>query len=373
MKKVILLILVFILELDAGVAKADFTFGEPTNLGPKLNSSGKDMPCSLSLDGLSLYFINYISYQPGGLYRPDGDEILVTRRLSTDDDWGEPEHLGPAINTPDDLVSDCMPDISDDGLELYFMSNRPGSYAGNYDLWVATRETTDDDWGEPNNLGPPINTEYDEAFPRILHDGLTLIFSDWFVPRPGGQGHCDLWISTRPTTDDPWEEPENLGETVNSPYFDSEPYLTYDGLVLLFASNRPGGFSFIDLWMTTRKTIDSPWNQPKNLGQPINGNFVNGTPFVLVDGSTLYFRSKRPGGYGDLDIWQAPIEPVVDLNTDGIVDATDMCIVVDNWGTDNQLCDVGPMPWGDGIIDVQDLIVIAEHLFEEFPPAESAE
>jgi broad specificity phosphatase PhoE len=44
-----------------------------------------------------------------------------------------------------------------------------------------------------------------------------------------------------------------------------------------------------------------------------------------------------------------------------------MCIVVDNWGTDNKLCDVGPMPWGDGVVDVQDLIVIAEHLFEEFP------
>lgn len=50
-----------------------------------------------------------------------------------------------------------------------------------------------------------------------------------------------------------------------------------------------------------------------------------------------------------------------------------MCITVDHWGTDNQLCDIGPMPWGDGVVDVQDLIVLAEHLFEEFPPAESVE
>jgi N-acetylneuraminic acid mutarotase len=63
-------------------------------------------------------------------------------------------------------------------------------------------------------------------------------------------------------------------------------------------------------------------------------------------------------------------EPIVDFNGDGIVDATDMCIMVDNWGTDNPLCDIGPMPWGDGIVDVQDLIVLAEHLFEEFPPVE---
>ena len=66
--------------------------------------------------------------------------------------------------------------------------------------------------------------------------------------------------------------------------------------------------------------------------------------------------------------WQLPI---VDFNGDGIVDAADMCIMVDHWGENYSLCDVGPMPWGDGVVDVQDLIVLAEHLFEEFPPAES--
>ncbi len=84
----------------------------------------------------------------------------------------------------------------------------------------------------------------------------------------------------------------------------------------------------------------------------------------------LYFHSPRSGGFGISDIWQASIEPIVDLNEDGIVDATDMCIMVDNWGTDEPLCDIGPMPWGDGIVDVQDLIVLAEHLFEEIPPVE---
>ena len=66
-------------------------------------------------------------------------------------------------------------------------------------------------------------------------------------------------------------------------------------------------------------------------------------------------------------IWETRISPIVDLNGDGIVDAVDMCIMVDYWGTDNPLCDIGPMPWGDGIVDVQDLIVLAEHLFEEVP------
>jgi len=61
----------------------------------------------------------------------------------------------------------------------------------------------------------------------------------------------------------------------------------------------------------------------------------------------------------------APYPLVVDLNGDGMVDAADMCIMVDYWGTDEPLCDIGPMPWGDGVVDVQDLIVLAAHLFEE--------
>ena len=63
-------------------------------------------------------------------------------------------------------------------------------------------------------------------------------------------------------------------------------------------------------------------------------------------------------------MWQVPIEPVVDLNADEIVDAADMCIIIDHWGTDYSLCDIGPMPFGDGVVDVQDLIVLSEYLFE---------
>ena len=63
------------------------------------------------------------------------------------------------------------------------------------------------------------------------------------------------------------------------------------------------------------------------------------------------------------DIYQTLIIPIVDFNGDGIVDTDDMCIMVDYWSTAEPLCDVGPMPWGNGIVDIQDLIVLAEHLF----------
>ena len=107
-----------------------------------------------------------------------------------------------------------------------------------------------------------------------------------------------------------------------------------------------------------------------NLGSKVNSSVPDVGPSISDDGQTLFFMSMRSGGFGSFDAWQVSIEPVVDLNADGIVDAADMCIIVDHWGTGEPLCDIGPMPWGDGIVDVQDLVVLAEHLFEEVPPVE---
>ncbi|MFC1793420.1 LamG-like jellyroll fold domain-containing protein, partial [Planctomycetota bacterium] len=89
-----------------------------------------------------------------------------------------------------------------------------------------------------------------------------------------------------------------------------------------------------------------------------------------ADGSTLYFTSDRSGGVGSYDIWQVSISTVIDLNGDGIINAADMCIMVDHWGEDYSLCDIAPPPFGDGIVDVQDLILLSEHLFEEIFPVE---
>ena len=165
-------------------------------------------------------------------------------------------------------------------------------------------------------------------------------------------------------------EPANLGSTVNNGYWDTVGALSAENRLLFFSSTCPGGSGRQDLWMTRRSTIDGPWSEPVNLGPTINSGKWEVEPEISADSKSLLFTSTRDGGYGDFDIWQAEVHPVVDLNSDGIVDALDMCIIVDHWGTDESLCDIGPMPWGDGIVDVQDLIVLTEHLFEEIPPAQ---
>ncbi len=355
MKKTISLVLVLALGLTAEVAKADFTFGTPTNLGPTLNSSAFEYDMCISTDGLLLIFG---SPRPGGV----GDvDMWVTMRATINDPWEEPLNLGPMVNSE---YNDTDPSLSTDGLSLFFRSDgRPGGYGGK-DLWLTTRLTEDEPWGKPINLGPTVNSSYDEGDPSISADGLSLYFSDYTRPRPGGYGGCDIWVTTRQTTNDPWGEPVNLGPKVNKVSNDFHQNISADGLTLFFSSNRRGGLGDYDLYMTRRATKKDPWGEPENLGPPVNSGFQEANPEISYDGSILYFDSKRPGGFGRGDLWQVPIIPTVDLSGDGIVDSADMCIIVDHWGTDNSLCDIGPMPWGDGIVDVQDLVVLAEHLFE---------
>ena len=124
-----LTILVLAFGLAAEVANADFTFGTPTNLGPTVNSSAGEAGTSISADGLQLYFIDWLSPRPGGY---GGWDTWVTTRETTEDDWGTPVNLGPTVNSS---AHEMTPGISPDGSTLYFSSNnRPGG-SGSWDLW----------------------------------------------------------------------------------------------------------------------------------------------------------------------------------------------------------------------------------------------
>ena len=234
MKKTISLVLVLAFGLATEVAKADFTFGTPTNLGPTVNTSDGDWDPSISADGLSLYFC---SNRPGGVGGVSGvsgvGDLWVTTRATTEDDWGEPVNLGLTVNTSS---ADEGPSISADGLALYFTSDRPGGF-GTLDLYVSTRATKDDPWGAPSNLGSVVNRS-GAGYPDISRDGLSLYFTS---DRPGGYGNYDLWLTTRATTNDDWGEPVNLGSGVNRSSEEATPSISSDGLALYFCGIRPGG------------------------------------------------------------------------------------------------------------------------------------
>jgi Tol biopolymer transport system component len=337
--QLVLIGIMAVIVLGGGNAMADFTFGEPTELGPTVNGYDNDSGPDLSADDLSLFFSSK---------RNGNAEIWMTTRTTKDDPWGEPVNLG--------LVG-SDPSISADGLSLFFRSKRSGGYGG-ADLWVTLRVSKDDPWGEPVNLGPVVNSSGWEQHPDISADGLTLYFGS---NRDGGLGRQDVWVTTRPTTEDEWGEPVNLGSPINRPWHEGGQSLSSDGSALFFGKGSPRS-----IWMSRWNHDSLGWGTPVWVGFNYPSETSLGPqPSVSSDGSTLYFCA---GAYGYVDLWQSTISPIVDFNGDGIVDASDMVIMVDHWGTDNSLCDIGPMPWGDGVVDVEDLIVFIKYWEQENMP-----
>jgi len=347
--------------LAAGSANADFVFGKVQNLGPVINSPSGDTVGCFSADSLELYFS---SDRPGGFGLYD---LWVSTRESMNDLWGPPVNLGPAANSTNNEI---CPSISSDGLTLYFSDDwgglaRPGGLGG-YDIWMATRASRSAPWGTAMNVGAPINSTANDITPTISGDGLIFVFAS---NRAGGTGSYDLWMSTRATIQDDWGAPVNIGGVVNSGSFDAEPSLSSDDRALVFASQRPGGFGNIDLWMTTRKTHSDPWGPPVNLGPRINTYGHEGRPAISADARMLYFYTHTPpGNFGSYDLWEAPIIPIVDFTGDGQVDLQDLLRLIESWGKDDPSVDIGPMPWGDGVVDAADLEVLMGYWQQEVLP-----
>ena len=155
------------------------------------------------------------------------------------------------------------------------------------------------DWSAPVNLGPVVNSGASDQGPSISKDGLSLYLTS---NRAGGIGGFDMYVSQRANVDDPWGAPVNLGPTVNTTSDEGNQAFSRDGHYLFFQSKRPGGFGGIDLWVAYREHIhdDFDWQTPVNLGAAINSSADDNGPSYFeneTDGPPqLYFGSLRLGG-----------------------------------------------------------------------------
>jgi len=268
-----------------------------TNLGPAINSRYHEAAPSISPDGLSLFFV---SDRPGGY---GGHDIWVARRETKSGPWGQPENLGRIVNSSS---NDGSTSISADGLSLYFTSNRPGGY-GSQEIWVSKCSKKGDPWGQPENLGSTVNAPSFDFRPSISADGLSLYFDS---RRPGGLGGPDIWVTKRASLEDPWEKPVNLGPPVNSSFQEGAVSISADGLALFFISNRPGGYGLHDIWMTWRTTTHDSWNTPINLGPTVNTSSREGSPWISADGLELYFDDFELPAWDKVsgfDLWRVNI------------------------------------------------------------------
>ncbi|HZL37092.1 MAG TPA: hypothetical protein VFC78_17365, partial [Tepidisphaeraceae bacterium] len=138
--------------------------------------------------------------------------------------WDPPKPLGEPFNSGQQQYE---PSISPDGTELYFARGKPGR---NADIFVSYRRNNQ--WTAPEPLAA-VNTQYDELGPRLTADGKFLLF---YSDRPGGYGGYDIWACRR--TASGWGKPFNLGPQVNSEFNEFTPDPTPDGKHLIFATNR---------------------------------------------------------------------------------------------------------------------------------------
>ncbi|HUT35704.1 MAG TPA: protein kinase [Planctomycetota bacterium] len=264
-------------------------WGTPVNLGPTVNSSSMDLEPYLSPDGLTLWFA---SERPGGQGRHD---LWTSTRRSATEPWGAPVNLGPTVNSSSEDAGPCL---SPDGLVLLLSSDRSGGQGG-CDLWICTRRGPTEPWSAPANLGPVVNTSKAELAPCLSADGLTLIFKS---DRSGGHGAADLWMSTRRSATEPFGQPVNLGPMVNSSQQEGGPTLSADGRTLYFCSTCPGGQGSSDLWQSPLQPPEHlQWGEWVDLfdGKTLKGwrtleedQFADHGDVSVSDGALLLQRAR---------------------------------------------------------------------------------
>jgi len=159
-------------------------------------------------------------------------------------------------------------------------------------------------------MGPVINTMANDLAAALSRDERSLYFTS---TRPGGFGGEDIWVSHRTNKAADWESPANLGPTINSFALERVRYLSPDGHLLLFQSDRGGGLGGSDIWASRRKGVDDDfgWETPVNLGSMINSSADEiGVDFSLGNegrSDRIYFASDRPGGLGSADFYTSEI------------------------------------------------------------------
>ena len=266
----------------------------PINLGTTINSTANDQQPAISKDGLSLYFA---SNRTGGM---GGFDMYVSQRADVNEAWGSPLNLGPTVNS---ASNEGNPAFSRDEHLMFFQSDRSGGF-GNIDIWVSSRGQSHDvtDWQTPTNLGSGVNSTAGDNAPTYFENDELGVPQLYFASnRTGGSGGLDIYLSEQ--TEDGSFGPAVLVAELNSVAGDSRPSIGHNGLEIFLQSDRGGTTGGNDLWVATRPSTLEAWSTVVNLGLKINTTFSEQNPYLSSNGEILLFSSDRPAGLGGPDLY----------------------------------------------------------------------
>ncbi|MGC6489795.1 MAG: OmpA family protein [Flavobacteriales bacterium] len=257
------------------------------NMGEGINSKWEEYLPSISADGKFFVFTRRGPHQNSVISEDFYQSIYDNGQ------WTMAQNLGPSVNTQGNEGAQCL---APNGKVLFFTACDRQDGFGRCDIYISFKR--DGQWTEARNIGPSINSKHWESQPTISPDGRELYFVS---NRPGGYGDMDIWKSVL-TEQGTFSEPVNLGPTINTQYDEMSPFIHTDNQSLYFASKGHPGMGDFDLFISRRNFPATDWQLPINLGYPINTNGVENSLIVASDGKTAYFASDK-SGYGQEDIF----------------------------------------------------------------------
>jgi len=264
------------------------------NLGDSINSEYPDFSPVLSADERTIIYTTRRNTSTGGEKTFDGQyyEDIVIAYKDENDKWSSPQPISQYINT---TGNEASINLTPDGQTLIVYQDVGSGNGG--DIYFSTWDGKE--WISLQQFGSDINTNYFESHGCLSADNNTLYFVS---NRPGGFGGRDIYRCVK-LPNGKWSMALNLGPTINTKYDEDGPFIHPDGVTLMFASKGHKTIGGFDIFFST---IDEErkFSEPENMGSPINTPDDDVFFVTSPDGKRGYFSSSKDGGFGEKDIYE---------------------------------------------------------------------
>ncbi len=274
------------------------------NLGDKINTPYPDFGPVISADQQTLIFTSKRPVELGGTSDVKDErgryfEDLYITTKGRDGEWKKPKNMGKLVNTE---THDASIGLAPDGSELYIYKTEGKGYYG--DIFVSYLRDTS--FTKPERLPDGINSPQWEPSASINRDRKTLYFtSNRKEPTAATakQGdNRDIYIVRR-LPDGKWAKSQNIGAPINTEFDEDAPFIHSDEVTLYFSSNGPNSMGGFDIFTSKYDPKIDKWSEPVNMGYPINSTGDDIYFVWSADKVNAYFASRRNDGFGEVDIY----------------------------------------------------------------------
>jgi tetratricopeptide (TPR) repeat protein len=268
-----------------------------TNLGDAINSKNDEHGPSISNDGMTLIFTSRRPNTKGGGVDPFDNKFLEDIYMSTYDEesnsWSNASQVKGKLNTYDH--DGCL-SLSPDGQYIYVYRNEGEAGGGAGDIYVS-KKSSSGKWGVTKKIEGDVNSSYFESSATVTKDGNRLYF---ISERLGGMGQSDIYYVEKKGRE--WSEAKNIGPVINTEFDERMVFIHPDGNTLFFSSDGHPSLGGFDIYKSN--LVDGKWTTPINVGYPINtvNDEINFT--LTADGKKAYTSAVKSDGFGGNDLYE---------------------------------------------------------------------